>query len=148
MIGMDSSGKVKVWININPVSPHPWNSCNHEKQMISDLVVCLEKLGSSIQANQSGSNSMVKELNSFKDIAKDLSEANTPPAQQNSCTSTFVDHATTNFNININIGLDKEKKNIHKLQKIFNPVLCETSRNENETEFQMKSKTSKAAQRK
>lgn len=59
--------------------------------------------------------------------------------------STHVKNSTTNFNININIELDgktKTKTKIknspevdpNKLQTIFNPIVCETKRDEeNET---------------
>ena len=42
----------------------------------------------------------------------------------------------TNVNININIDLEKKKTHTAKLQKIFNPVLCETSRHETENDVE------------
>ena len=44
MIGLDGDGKIKVRINANPTSLYPWNPCHNEKQMVSDLIVCLHRM--------------------------------------------------------------------------------------------------------
>ena len=66
MIGIDSLGKAKIWINLNPVSPFPWNKCSSEKQMISDLMHCLDEPFIESPKKASVKSSFVKEYSSFK----------------------------------------------------------------------------------
>ena len=109
MIGLDGDGKIKVWINANPVSPYPWNPCHNEKQMVSDLIVCLHRM--SIDAHTLGQNfPAFKQVSNFREL-KMLYQAKT----------------TKISNVPLQVGIGK--KNQKKLKKVFKPMICETSRN-------------------
>lgn len=122
MIGLDSRGRVKVWIHMNPISHLPWSPGTSEEQMVRDLINILESLplkDSSIQKPLFSRSS----YRNFKELLSELSFDKFN--YQSSC----IQYSAQNLNIEIDRKVHKRSNNVNKLQKIFNPVLCETSRN-------------------
>lgn len=53
MIGADTNGAPKVWINPDPVAHKPWSPCSSEEKMIKDILVALEAIEATSSNNTS-----------------------------------------------------------------------------------------------
>lgn len=44
MIGSDTNGNIKIWINPDPISPKAWSPCSSESLMVADILNILQSI--------------------------------------------------------------------------------------------------------